>query len=87
VDREVDLALQQRVLDFLDEQPLAPDLGQRSILKLIAGCLDDDDACGRCAAVSQTRCDGIGLPEGELASARADAKLAGPWRHGQRGRP
>ncbi len=47
VHREIDLAVQQRVLDFLDEQALAPDFRERTLLQAIARCLDDDDlACG-----------------------------------------
>ena len=52
VHGEIDLAAQQRVFDFLDEQPLAADLGQRRILQAIARRLDHDDAgtAGRRAA-------------------------------------
>ena len=41
---------EQRVFDFLDEQPLAADFRQRRVLQPIAGRLDDDDAAGRAAA-------------------------------------
>ena len=44
VDGEIDLVAEQRVLDFLDEQPLAADLRERRVLQPIAGGLDDDDA-------------------------------------------
>ena len=43
VHGEVDVAGQQRVLDFLDEQALAADLRQRRVREPIAGRLDDDD--------------------------------------------
>ena len=39
----IDLVVQQRVLNFLDEQPLAADLRQRPVRQLIARRLDDDD--------------------------------------------
>ena len=43
VHREVDVAVEQRVFDLLDEQPLAADLDERRVLQPIAGGLDDDD--------------------------------------------
>ena len=39
----VDLALEQRGLDFFHEQPLATDFGERDVADLIAGCLDPHD--------------------------------------------
>ena len=45
---------EQRVLDLLDEQPLAADLGQRRILQPIAGGLDHDDARRRAAAARRS---------------------------------
>ena len=42
--------LEQRVLDFLDEQPLAAGFGQRRALQPIAGRLDDDDLDARARA-------------------------------------
>ena len=43
VHGEIDVAAEQRVLDFLHEQPLAADFGQRRFLQPIARRLDDDD--------------------------------------------
>ena len=39
--REIDGAIEQRLLDFLGEQPLAADIGQRTVLDRIAGGADD----------------------------------------------
>jgi hypothetical protein len=43
VDRHIDLAGDQRLLDLLGKQALAADLVQLAILDLVAGGLDDDD--------------------------------------------
>ena len=47
VDGQIDLAGEQRVLDFLDEQPLAADLRQRRVGEPVARRLDDDDLAVR----------------------------------------
>ncbi len=75
VHGEVDLAAQQRVLDFLHEQPLAADLGERRLLQPIAGRLDDDDLAGRAARCPTRRRGRARLPEGELAAAGAETEL------------
>jgi hypothetical protein len=46
MDRNVDLARQQGLLDLLGEQALAADLAQRAILHLVAGGLNDADLDG-----------------------------------------
>ena len=81
---EVDFVAQQRVLDFLDEEAFAADLGKWRFLKPVAGRLDDDDAAGHVAGFLQTRGDGVGLPQRQLAAARSQSQLA---RHGGAQRP
>ena len=44
VDRQVDRAGEQRLLDFLGEQALGPDLRKRDVGDLVAGGVDDLDA-------------------------------------------
>ena len=62
---------EQRVLDFLDEQPLAAHLGQRRVLQPIARRLDDADLARAAAALEQRR-DRARLPQRERAAARPD---------------
>ena len=67
---------EQRVLDLLDEQPLAADLRERRILQPIAGGLDDDDARhGGPPRGGDARGDGVRLPQRELAAARSEPEL------------
>jgi hypothetical protein len=47
VHRQVNLPGQQGLLDLLDEQPLAPDLGQGHILEFVPGGLDDHQFGGQ----------------------------------------
>src|SRR5262249_36885085 len=47
VDREIDAAVQQRLLDLLGEQALAADLLQLSVLHPVARGADDRDLRGR----------------------------------------
>src|SRR6266516_4408972 len=75
VDGKVDLAAQQRVLDFLHEQPLAADFGERRVLQTIARSLQDDNAAGRTAAGGNARRHRIGLPKRELTPAGAESKF------------
>ena len=74
VNGQVDVAGQQRVLDFLHEQALSADLRQRRVLQAIARGLDDDDLAG-CAG---RRLKALGhqprLEEGELTSSTAETK-------------
>ena len=46
VHGEIDVAAEQRILDFLHEQPLAADVRQRRFLQAVARRLDDDDLAG-----------------------------------------
>ena len=71
MDREVDFAAEQRVLDLLDEEPLAAGLRQRRVLEPVAGCLDRHQLRARSAILDEPR-DGSRLPERELAAARPD---------------
>jgi hypothetical protein len=71
VYREVDIAREQRILDFLHEEPLAANLGQGRLLQTIAGCLDDDDLAVRSACRLNPLGYEPGLKEGELASPAA----------------
>jgi hypothetical protein len=75
VDGEVDVVAEQRVFDFLHEEPLASCFGKRSLLQLIPGGLDDDDAARRRAVRRQSFGNRIGLPQRELAAASADAEF------------
>ena len=72
MDGEVDLAAQERVLDFLDEQPLAAGFRQRRVLQPIAAGLDDDDLGARRRARSMRAATVLRLPQRELAAARAE---------------
>ncbi len=55
VDREIDLAAEQRVLDFLDEEPLAAGLRERRVLEPVAGCLDRHQLRRRAPRSSMSR--------------------------------
>ena len=70
----IDHVAEQRVLDFLDEQPLAADLGERPLLQPIPVGLDHDDRAGRTAGGGDARGHRAGLPQRELAAARAETK-------------
>ena len=73
VDRKVDFTGEQRVLDFLDEEPLAADLRQRVLRQVVSPdvrmtTISHSDTGLR----AQLRRDGVGLKQRELAAARAD---------------
>jgi hypothetical protein len=72
VDRQIDLAVQQRVLDLFHEEALSTRLGQGRFLKPVSGCLDDHDLACRSAGFSQKPRNGVGLVERELTAARAE---------------
>ena len=76
VHRQVDLVAEQRILDLLDEQPLAADLRQRRLGEPVARRLDDDDLRAHAGLLTQQRGDGVGLEERQLAAARADSQHA-----------
>jgi hypothetical protein len=75
VDREIDFAFDQGILDFLDEETLAANLRQRCVRKLVAGGADDDGLGLETGRGVELRGDSTGLKQRELAAARADAKL------------
>ena len=78
VHREIDVAAQQRILDFLHEQPLSANLRERRVLQAIAGRLDDrrSGTAGRPPAAIRAATV-VRLPQGELAAARAESKFRG----------
>src|SRR5207248_5488926 len=70
------LAVDERLLDLLDEQPLAADLRERHVEDLVAARLDHVEAdrqVGRDG--EQARLDVLRLPEGERAAAGGDDEL------------
>ncbi len=71
VYRDVDLVAQQRVLQLLDEEALAADLRQRRLLQAIAGGADDHEIDVEIPRF-ELGGDGAGLPQRQLAAARAD---------------
>jgi hypothetical protein len=70
VDGKIDVAFEQRVFDFLDEQAFPADFRERRILQAIAGRLDDDDAARRPAGGRDARRNRVRLPR-EVAAARS----------------
>ena len=85
--REVDAAVEQRLLDLLGEQALAADLGQRAILDDVARGPDhrDLDRLGRDAMSGrEPRAHLMRLPQRQRAAAGADAqkRRGGGLRHG-----
>ena len=71
VHGDVDRASEQRFLNFLGEQTLSADLGQRDILNPVASGLDDFEA-RLDAPFGEPGRDVSRLPESELGTARAD---------------
>ena len=75
--REIDGAVEQRLLDLLGEQALAADLRERPVLDHVAGGADRHDR-------DRVGCDPVGgrqpgthlvrLPQRQRAAARADAQ-------------
>ncbi len=74
VHREVDLAAQERVLDLLDEEALAPDFGERPLLQAIARRLDDHDVACDTAGRFEALGDEPRLKECELTSSASETK-------------
>ena len=70
--------VEQRHLQFLGEQPLAADLGQRPVQDLVSagGHAQQRDACGRMAGAQQLG-HMVGLPECQSAFARGNAQGGG----------
>ena len=67
--RQINIASEQGVFDFFDEEPFAAGIRQLGFLESIAGRLDDDDAARRTARGGYTGRDSVGLPQRELAAA------------------
>ena len=66
-------ARQQRPLDFLGKNPLATDLRQRPVRRLIAGRFDFDNLDGsRRGQGAQQVGHEVGLPQGQPAAASAN---------------
>ena len=76
VHGEIDAAFGEGLFDLLGEHALGADLGQGDVGDFVAGGLDDLEF-DLVAACAQQRGDVVGLPEGELGAAGADAQL---WR-------
>ena len=72
VNGEVDVACEQRILDFLHEQPLASDLRQRRLAEAITRRFDDDDLAERSRAIAKECGHGVGLIKSERAATGAD---------------
>src|SRR5581483_8215363 len=85
VNGEIDLVPQQRLLDFLHEQALAADFGQRRVLQPVARRPDDHDAALRSTGFGNPRGNGVRLPQGELAAARPKAQFRSGRCHTRRG--
>src|SRR6266478_8010901 len=75
VDRDIDRFVEQSVFEFLDEDTLAADLGQRGVGEFIAESLDDDDFRFNTGGGKEALADVFGLPFGQQAAARADAQV------------
>jgi hypothetical protein len=71
VDGEIGAAVEQGFLDFLGEEALGADFGERDIGDLVAGGLDDFDAASQTSS-RQLGLHPVGLPEGELGTAGCD---------------
>ena len=72
VNGEIDLASQQRILDFFHEQALAADLREWRLAQSVAGRFDDDDFALCAGAIAKKRGDGVGLIERKWTAAGAD---------------
>lgn len=75
--RDIDPAVDQRLLDFLSEKPLAADFRQWPVLDPVAGCLDDNDLeglFGQAMGRHQPVAGFMGLCQRQLAASRADTQ-------------
>ncbi len=75
VDRQVDRAVQQRLFDFLGEEPLGPDFRQRHVEDFVASGVDNLQTRLDTEAL-QSRLDPARLPQSELRTPRADGQHA-----------
>ena len=70
---EVGASVEEGFLDFLDEETLAPDLGQGHVKNLVAAGFDDAELYFKARFQGHKAVtDMPGLPEGKLASAGGD---------------
>ena len=73
--RKVDGAIEQRLLDFLGEQPLAAGFRERPVLDVVPGGADRDEldpGARKPVGCEERRANELGLFEGQRAAARAD---------------
>src|SRR5262245_59706602 len=71
VHGNVDPAIEQRLFDFLGEEPFALELVQRAVHLGVSSRLDDDELRGN-APLREPRTDPVCLPAREPAAARSD---------------
>src|SRR5262249_29828490 len=79
MDRKIDRALEQRLLDFFGEQPLAAGFGERAVLDLVSGGSDGDELDrrnGEAVRRKERAAHKLGLLERQRAPARAEAQNA-----------
>ena len=80
VNREIDPAVDQRLLDLLGEQAFAAEIGERPVAHEIARGADDHDLDRVVRDVvrgGERGLRGAGLPERKRAAARAEAEEGG----------
>src|SRR4030095_15174925 len=77
VDGEIDLAVAQGILDFLDEETLAADLRKGRVREFVARGANDDPFARQTGLRAQLRGDRISLEQRELAAARPNAQSHG----------
>jgi len=65
VHRQIDAPIEQRLFNLFREQPFRADLRQWHVGNLVAGSLDDFNACFM-PALGQTCANPLGLPKREL---------------------
>ena len=74
VDGQIDILRQQRFLQFLDEDSLAADLRQRSLLHFVARGLDNDDFGFHAGDLEQLLAHEFRLPARQNAASTANAQ-------------
>jgi hypothetical protein len=72
---EIYLTRGERFFNFFSEHALSANLGQGDVGDLVSGGVDDLDFNFKTTR-AQERGDVVGLPEGELGAAGADAKFS-----------
>jgi hypothetical protein len=76
VNGDIDLAAQQRVFDFLDEEPLSASARERGILQAITRGLDGDNAARGPADRGNASSDCLRLPQGQPAASSSKPNLS-----------